>query len=100
MFRGFLFTRIVPVLRDIGLWGRRIRGAFEDMGVLAFADADIDELVAEDEAIAEQLDALRMEHVRGRRRRSLTPLAFASFPGLGPARRVGSIAIPIRAPER
>ena len=42
MFRGFLFTRIVPVLRDIGLWGPRIRGAFDDMGVLAFADADIE----------------------------------------------------------
>src|SRR4029077_951478 len=28
MFRGFLFTRIVPVLKDTGLWGPRIRGAF------------------------------------------------------------------------
>jgi hypothetical protein len=46
MFRGFLFTRIVPVLRDIGLWGPRIRGAFEDMGVLGFADADIEQLIS------------------------------------------------------
>src|SRR5438094_8729468 len=36
-FRGFLFTRIVPVLRDIGLWRPRIRGAFEAMGVLRLA---------------------------------------------------------------
>ena len=64
MFRGFLFTRIVPVLRDIGLWGPRIRNAFEDMGVLAFADADLDELVSEDEAFAEQLDEQRLAAVK------------------------------------
>jgi hypothetical protein len=63
MFRGFLFTRIVPVLRDIGLWGPRIRGAFEDMGVLAFADADIEQLVSEDEAVAEEIDRQRLQAV-------------------------------------
>jgi Long-chain fatty aldehyde decarbonylase len=63
MFRGFLFTRIVPVLRDIGLWGPRIRGAFDDMGVLQFADADIEQLVAEDEAIAEDIDRQRLQSV-------------------------------------
>ena len=36
--------------------GPTIRAAFDDMGVLAFADADIDQLVAEDEAIAEEID--------------------------------------------
>jgi hypothetical protein len=64
MFRGFLFTRIVPVLRDIGLWGKRIRDAFDDMGVLAFADADLDELVSEDETIAEELDRHRFAAVQ------------------------------------
>jgi P-aminobenzoate N-oxygenase AurF len=64
MFRSFLFTRIVPVLRDVGLWGPRIRSAFDDMGVLAFADADLDELVSEDEAFAEQLDQQRLEAVQ------------------------------------
>jgi hypothetical protein len=63
MFRGFLFARIVPVLRDIGLWGPRIRNAFDDMGVLAFADADLDQLVTEDEAFAEELDRDRLAHV-------------------------------------
>jgi hypothetical protein len=33
------------------------------MGVLAFADADLEELVAEDEAVAEQLDRERLAHV-------------------------------------
>ena len=32
---SFLFTRIVPILKDIGLWGPRIQGAFTDMGVIA-----------------------------------------------------------------
>ena len=63
MFRGFLFTRIVPVLRDIGLWGPRIRAAFDDMGVLAYADADLDELVSEDEAFAEEMDRQRLAAV-------------------------------------
>ncbi len=63
MFRGFLFTRIVPILRDIGLWGPRIRSAFDDMGVLAFADADIDQLVAEDEAFAEDIDRERLQSI-------------------------------------
>jgi hypothetical protein len=59
-----LFTRIVPVLRDIGLWGPRIRGAFEDMGVLGFADADIEQLISEDETIAEEIDQQRLQSVR------------------------------------
>jgi P-aminobenzoate N-oxygenase AurF len=61
-FRGFLFARIVPTLRDIGLWGPRIRGAFEDMGVLGFADTDLDAAMKEDDQIAEQLDAERRDH--------------------------------------
>jgi hypothetical protein len=62
-FRSFLFLRIVPTLKEIGLWGPRIRGAFEDMGVLAFADADLDAEMANDEAAAEEFDA-QMAHVR------------------------------------
>jgi hypothetical protein len=61
MFRGFLFQRIVPVLRDIGLWGEKIQAAFIDMGVLEFADTDLDALVAEDDAIADEFD--RQRHV-------------------------------------
>jgi hypothetical protein len=61
-FRSFLFLRIVPILKDIGLWGPRIRGAFEDMGVLAFADADLDTEMANDEAAADEFDA-QMAHV-------------------------------------
>lgn len=59
MFRGFLFSRIVPTLRDIGLWGPRIRDAFTDMGVLGFAETDIGAMIADDEQQAERLDAER-----------------------------------------
>jgi len=62
-FRSYLFMRIVPVLRDVGLFGPRTTKAFADMGVLEFAEADLDGEIANDEAAAEQLDALRAAHV-------------------------------------
>jgi P-aminobenzoate N-oxygenase AurF len=62
-FRSFLFLRIVPTLKEIGLWGPRVRNAFEDMGVLAFAEADLDAEMANDEAAAEEFDA-QMAHVQ------------------------------------
>jgi hypothetical protein len=65
-FRNFLFMRIVPILRDIGLWGPKLRAAFEEMGVIGWADADIDAEMASDEKAAEDLDEARdarMAHV-------------------------------------
>jgi P-aminobenzoate N-oxygenase AurF len=66
-FRNFLFMRIVPILRDIGLWGPKLRAAFEEMGVIGWADADIDAEMASDEKAAEDLDVAhdaRMAHVK------------------------------------
>jgi len=57
MFRSYLFLRIVPVLKDIGLWGPKIVQAFEEMGVLSFAASDIDGEMANDEAAADEFDA-------------------------------------------
>jgi len=62
-FRSLLFMRIVPILRDIGLWGPRIRKAFADMDVLGYADADIDAEMANDERTADEIDAARLAHV-------------------------------------
>ncbi len=62
-FRVYLFTRIVPIIRDIGLWGPKIRRAFEDMGVMGFADSDIDAEMATDEAAAEQFDEEHRSHL-------------------------------------
>jgi hypothetical protein len=67
-FRNFLFMRIVPILRDVGLWGPNLRTAFESMGVIGFADADIDAEMAGDEQAAQDLDEARdarMAHVQG-----------------------------------
>ena len=62
-FRVYLFTRVVPVIRDIGLWGPKIRKAFDDMGVIAFADSDIDAEMASDEAAADEFDRQHLAHV-------------------------------------
>jgi hypothetical protein len=56
-FRSRLFSRIVPVIRDIGLWGPKIRAAYQEMGVLDFAAVDIDGLIAQDMQVADEFDA-------------------------------------------
>ena len=55
-FRKMLFSRIVPTVKDIGLWGPKIQKAYADMGVIQFQDTDPDELSAQDEALARKLD--------------------------------------------
>jgi len=37
MFRSSLFTRIVPIVKDVGLWGKTIRDGYEAMGIIGFA---------------------------------------------------------------
>jgi hypothetical protein len=48
-----LFSRVVPVIRDIGLWGPKVRTAYEQMGLLAFAEVDTEALLAADQHMAE-----------------------------------------------
>jgi len=55
-FRGRLFSRIVPTIRDIGLWGPRIQKAFADMGVMNYAKLDVGEQLANDGRVAEEFD--------------------------------------------
>ena len=59
MFRSLLFSRIVPCVRDIGLWSERVQQAYDDMGVLDMARQDLEVLMSQDEDIAEQLDRER-----------------------------------------
>jgi len=61
VFRTRLFTRIVPTIKDIGLWGPRIRKAYADMGVMSYADVDAEELRAKDEQVAADFDARRAQ---------------------------------------
>ncbi len=59
LFRKLLFSRIVPCVKDIGLWGERLQRAYLDMGVFDLGDSNLDLLMAQDEQVAEELDARR-----------------------------------------
>jgi hypothetical protein len=63
IFRSLLFTRIVPTLKDVGLWGPKMRQTFADMGVIGYESTDLDAVMAEDETIAEDLDRSRADIV-------------------------------------
>jgi P-aminobenzoate N-oxygenase AurF len=58
-FRKMLFSRIVPTVKDLGLFGPKVQKAFQDMGVIDFADVNPDDLSAADEEIARELDRKR-----------------------------------------
>ena len=60
-FRTSLFQRIVPIVRDIGLWSDKIQAAYADMGVLGFADTDYAALEATDNARAEECDEINKQ---------------------------------------
>jgi hypothetical protein len=54
-----LFSRIVPCVKDIGLWGECLQKAHLDMGVFDLGDSNLDLLMTQDEEIAEALDRKR-----------------------------------------
>jgi 1,2-phenylacetyl-CoA epoxidase catalytic subunit len=58
-FRTRLFTRIVPTVKDIGLWGPRVQKAYGDMGVLDLASVDSEALLENDARVAFEFDAGR-----------------------------------------
>ena len=60
-YRSALFTRIVPAMKDIGLWGPRIRKAYSDMGILGYAEVDLQDLASHDERVAEDFDARKAD---------------------------------------
>ena len=55
-FRGRLFSRVVPTVKDIGLWGPRMRKAFGEMGVMEYADINVVDQLANDGKVAEEFD--------------------------------------------
>ena len=59
LFRSLLFSRIVPCVKDIGLWCPRLQAAYAEMGVLEMAGQNLDALMKQDEDVAEKLDADR-----------------------------------------
>jgi len=60
-FRKMLFTRIVPIVKDIGLFGPKVKACFEDLNVIDFQDLDPESMSASDEQIAEEMDRRRAE---------------------------------------
>jgi hypothetical protein len=56
-FRTLLFSRIVPCVKDIGLWGPKVQHAYADLWVLDAAQTDLEALMRSDEDIAERVDA-------------------------------------------
>ena len=56
-FRQRLFSRIVPTVKDIGLWGPKVQEAYADMGILDLGDIDSEILFEEDVRVAEMFDA-------------------------------------------
>jgi hypothetical protein len=57
LFRKRLFSRIVPTVKDIGLWGEKVQKAFADMGAIEFAEVDGDALLEQDARAAAEFDA-------------------------------------------
>jgi hypothetical protein len=64
LFRTNLFTRIVPTMKEIGLWGPKVQRAYADMGVLGFASIDFDAVAAHDEEVSAEFDRRRAEVAR------------------------------------
>ena len=56
-FRTRLFTRIVPILKEIGLFGPKVQKALGDMGVMEYAKIDIEKMLGNDLKVAEDFDA-------------------------------------------
>ncbi len=72
-FRRRLFMRVVPALRDIGLFGRRIQEGLAKMGVLGFTRIDDEETRQQDQLVGEELDRERLSL----RRREIERTALA-----------------------
>jgi hypothetical protein len=60
-FRTLLFSRIVPCVKDIGLWGPKVQEAYADLGVLDAAKTDLEALMRDDEEVAERVDQQKYE---------------------------------------
>ena len=61
-FRSRLFTRIVPILKEIGLFGPKVQKALGDIGVMEYAQIDVEKLIGNDMKVAEDFDAKRFVH--------------------------------------
>jgi hypothetical protein len=79
MFQSFLFSRIVPCVRDIGLWTERVQRTFAEMGVLDHAKSDLEVLMRNDEEAADKLDAERFAAEEAERRAEVDAVIAAEL---------------------
>lgn len=77
LYQSLLFSRIVPCVKDIGLWGDRVQKAYTDLGVLDMAGVDLGALMKQDEDLAEALDAEKRE-LEARRRQVEATIALGT----------------------
>jgi hypothetical protein len=63
-FRSRLFSRIVPTLKDIGLFGPKVQQALRDMGVMEYAKLDARALLENDSRVADEFDRKRSADTR------------------------------------
>jgi hypothetical protein len=61
LFRSLLFSRIVPCVKDIGLWGEKVQKCYTDMGVLDMAGVNLEALMKADEDQADLIDREKAE---------------------------------------
>jgi hypothetical protein len=63
-FRKRLFSRIVPTVRDIGLWSERVQKAYADLGGIQYAGTNAQEMLDNDAKVAEEFDRKMKEGYR------------------------------------
>lgn len=61
MFRAVLFQRLVPNARAVGLWSPRVQDVFKELGVLHFAEIDLDTFLAADRRALAEVERELME---------------------------------------
>jgi hypothetical protein len=71
LYQSLLFSRIVPCVRDIGLCGAKVQAAYEDMGVIENAKADLEALMRQDEEYAAKIDEEKYQQELAARRREV-----------------------------
>jgi hypothetical protein len=55
-FRKRLFSRIVPTVRDIGLWSDKVQKAYAELGGMQYANTNAQEMLDNDARVAEEFD--------------------------------------------
>jgi hypothetical protein len=64
-FRKRLFSRIVPTVRDIGLWSERVQKAYTELGGIQYAKTDAQQMLDNDAKVAEEFDRKMKEGFPG-----------------------------------